>query len=376
MKKDYYKILGVSRGASEEEIKKAFHRLAHKYHPHKGGDEKKFKEINEAYQVLSDKKKREQYDKFGRVFEGESGFGGGESNNFSSWFWGRPFGFGSEEGNEGEGIEFDLGGLGDIFEDFFGFNINEKRTRKKDLKRGKDIKIEIEINLEDVLKGVTKKIILTKEIICSRCQGKGAEPGTKTKECFSCRGTGQVQQVKKTFLGSFTQWTVCPECKGEGEKPEKPCNVCLGEGRIKGEKEIEIFIPKGVDSNQIIKIKGEGNAGKRGGPAGDLYVRILVRPHPVFERRGDDLYLSAEITYSQAVLGDEIKIPTLEGKKIILEIPSGTPSGKIFKISGKGIPHFSGWGKGNLYVQVLIKTPKKLTRKQREILEKLKKEGL
>lgn len=364
---NYYEILGVSKDASPEEIKKAFHRLAHKYHPHKGGDEKKFKEINEAYQILSNKEKRAQYDKFGRVFDG----GAGNQNWDFNWAWGNPFSQNTEE----EGYDFNLGDLGDIFEDFLGFGRN-RRAKKKDLKRGRDIKIDIEIDLEDVLKDVKKEINLYKQILCSRCNGKGAEPNTPIKECFSCRGTGQVQEVRKTFLGSFTQWAICPECKGEGVKPEKPCNVCKGEGNIKGEKSIKINIPAGVDSGQIIKIIGEGNAGKRGGESGDLFIRVFVKPHKLFERKGDDLYTGFQITLSQAVLGDKIEISTLEGNKIILDIPPGTESGKIFKISGKGIPHFSSFGKGSLFVEILIKIPKRITKEQKELLKKLKDMGL
>jgi len=362
--KDYYKILGVPRDASQEEIKKAFHRLAHKYHPHKGGDEKKFKEINEAYQVLSDKEKRAQYDKFGRVFENG---GGGASSGFDfNWDWvGESPDF---------GFNFGFNDFEDIFGDFFGFGMGKKT--KREIKKGADIKVTVEISLQEASKGKTEEISLSKMITCSRCQGKGAEPGSNIKECFSCRGTGEVQEIKRTLLGSITRWTICPECKGEGTIPEKPCNVCKGEGRIKGKEKIEFFIPAGVDSNQLFKIKGKGNAGRRGGPAGDLYIRVLVKDHPVFERKGDDLYTSVYINFSQAALGDEIEVPTLEGKKILLKIPAGTESGKIFKISGKGIPHFSGYGKGDLYVEVLIKTPKRLTKKQKELLKKLKEEGL
>lgn len=369
---DYYEVLGVPKNASQEDIKKAFHKLAHKHHPHKGGDEKKFKEINEAYQILSNAEKRAQYDRFGRVFE--NGSPQGNQNWDFNWSWGSPFG---SQGGDPE-VEFnlnDFGDIGDLFEDFLGFGRNRK-ARKKDLKRGKDIKIDIEITLEDVLRGVEKNIALEKQIFCSRCEGKGAEPGTEIKECFSCRGTGQVQQVKKTFLGSFTQWAVCPECNGEGQRPDKPCNVCKGEGRIKGEKNITIHIPKGVDSNQVIKIKGEGNAGKRGGEPGDLYARIIVKQHPVFERRGDDLYTVSEISYSQSALGGEVEIPTIEGKKIVLEIPEATESGRIFKISGKGVPHFSSFGKGNMYVQIIVRTPKKLTKEQKDALKRLKEFGL
>jgi len=371
--KDYYQILGVSRDASQEEIKKAYYKLAHKYHPDKGGDEKKFKEINEAYQVLSNKEKRTQYDRFGRVFEGaEPGF------DFQ-WAWGRP----GEDFEEAFGPDF--GDLGEIFEEVFGFG---GARRKKDLKRGKNIEIDIEIPLEDVLKGKEKEITLSKMISCSRCQGSGAEPGTPINECFSCRGIGEVQQIKRTFFGSFTRFAICPECGGEGQRPERPCNVCRGEGRVGGQEDIKIFIPAGVDSNQVIKIEGKGEAGKKGGRPGDLYVRIFVKQHPIFKRKGDDLYISFPISFSQAVLGDEIEVSTLESpegkpsasygvkKKILLKVPSGTESGKILRISGKGIPHFSGYGRGNLYVELIVKTPKKLTKKQKELLEQLRKENL
>jgi len=362
---DYYKILGVSQNASPEEIKKAFHKLAHKHHPHKGGDEKKFKEINEAYQVLSNEDKKAQYDRFGQVFEG--GPGGGSGTDFN-WAWGKGF------SNEGQDVEVDFGDLGEMFEDFFSFR--GQRSQRRDFKKGKNIKIDIEVSLEEVLKGATKEIALFKQIICSRCQGKGGEPDTLVKECFSCRGTGQVQEIKKTFLGSFTKWAVCPECKGEGQRPEKPCNVCKGEGRIKGEEDIKIFIPTGVDSNQVIKIEGKGSAGRREGKPGDLYVRFLVKEHPIFGRQGDDLFVSMPVNFSQAVLGDEIEIHTLENKTIMLKVPSGIESGRILRVRGKGIPHFSGFGKGDLYVELAVATPKKLSKEQKELLNKLKEQGL
>ena len=219
---DYYEILGVTKSASQDEIKKAFHKLAHKHHPDKGGDEKKFKEINEAYQVLSDNQKRAQYDQFGRVFEG--GQPGGDQG--FNWAWGNR--------GQGQNVEFDFGDVGDIFEEFFSFG-GARPQKKKDVKKGKDIQVDIEINLEEVLRQTTRKITLEKYAVCHRCHGNGAEPGTKIKECFSCRGTGQVQQIKKTIFGSYTSIGVCPECAGEGTIPEKPCNVCMGQGRIKKE---------------------------------------------------------------------------------------------------------------------------------------------
>lgn len=365
MAKDYYQILGVSQNSSEEEIRKAFHKLAHKYHPDKGGDEKKFKEINEAYQILSNKEKRAQYDRFGQVPEGMPG---GEPGFDFNWAWGNP----SQE--RGSDFEFDFGDLSEMMEDFFGFG--SPRKKQGDFKKGKNIEIELEILLEDVLQGGEKEINLGRFISCSRCQGKGAEPGTQVKECFSCRGTGQVQQIKRTPFGSFTRVTVCPECGGEGFKSEKPCNVCKGEGRIWAEEKIKVFIPSGVDTNQVIKIEGKGEAGKKGGKTGDLYIRIFVKPHSVFKRKGDDLHVSFPISFSASALGDEIEVPTLGGTKILLKVPEGTESGKILRISNKGIPHFSGYGRGNMYVELIVKTPKKLTKKQKELLERLKEEGL
>jgi molecular chaperone DnaJ len=368
VRKDYYQILGVARGASQDEIKKAFYRLAHKYHPDKGGDAAKFKEVNEAYQVLSDAKKRAQYDKFGSVFEGMGAQQGPVPGwGDFQWSWG---------GGQNADSEFEFEDFGDVLEQMFGFGGGDAQRKRKDVKGGKDIEIDLEISLEDVLRGKEKEITLSKHIICPRCQGLGGEPGTKTKECFSCRGTGQVQQIRKTFFGSFTQYAVCPECGGEGYKPQSPCNVCRGEGRVKGEDKIRIFIPAGVDSNQVIKVDGKGEAGKKGARPGDLYVRIAVKKHPVFERRGDDLYILSPITITQASLGAEIEVPTPEGAKILLTVPAGTESGKVLRISGKGIQHFSGYGKGNMYVELVVKTPKKLTRKQKELLEDLKREGL
>lgn len=361
MPKDYYQILGVDKTASQEDIKKAYRKLAHKYHPDKGGDENKFKEINEAYQALSDKTKREQYDQFGRAFEGGAPGGG--------FGFGPGFDFDSMRDKFGGG--FDASDLGEIFEEIFGFGSNRRRS---DLKRGKDLEVDLEISLEETLKSQEKEVPLYRNISCARCHGQGAEPGTKVNECFSCRGIGQVQQIKKTVFGSITRTAVCPECGGEGQRPEKPCNVCKGEGRIKGEDKIRIFIPPGVDTNQVIKVEGKGEAGRKGGQPGDLYIHLFVKKHPVFERKGDNLFLTMPISFSQAALGDEVEITTLSGKQIMLKVPSGTESGKVVRISGKGIPRFSNYGQGSLYVEFIVKTPKKLSKKQKELLEKLKEE--
>lgn len=347
--KDYYQILGLDRNASQEDIKKAYYKLAHEYHPDKGGDKEKMKEINEAYQVLSDKEKKSQYDRFGNVFDGAG-----------------------QQGASNMG--FDFSDLDEMFGDIFGFR--SRGFSKRDLRKGADIRIDLEIPLETTLKSIDKEISLYKQVVCSRCQGKGGEPGTSLNECFSCRGTGKVQQVKRTFLGSFSRWSVCPECRGEGQKPEKPCNVCKGEGRVKAEEKIKISIPAGVDSNQIIKMVGKGEAGKRGGQPGDLYIRVLIKPHKIFQRRGDNLFISMPISFSQAVLGDEIEIPTLEGNNIILKVPSGTESGSILRVSKKGVSHFSRYGRGDLYVELIVKTPKRLTKSQKMLLNKLKEQGL
>jgi len=349
--KDYYEILGVNKTASADEIKKAYYGLAHKHHPDKGGDKEKMKEINEAYQTLSNKEKRTQYDQFGSSFDG---------SNFN-WAW----------GSNPQGANFDPEDLGDIWEDFFGF-----KSKKRNFKKGEDIRIDIEISLKDTLKNIPKEVVLKKHVSCERCQGKGAEPGTKLNQCFSCRGTGEVQEIKRTFLGSFTKWAACPECGGEGQKPETPCNVCKGEGRVVGEEKITFTIPAGIDSNQTIKIPEKGGTGKKGGEAGDLLIRILVKNHPFLKRRGDDLFILKEINLTQAVLGSEIKIPSLEEKEISIKIAPGTESGKLIKIAGKGITHFTGWGRGSLYAKLIVKTPKHLTKRQKELLNKLKEEGL
>ena len=360
--KDYYQILGVSRNASQEEIKKAYRKLAHKYHPDKGGDEKKFREINEAYQVLSDKEKRAQYDRYGQTFEqaGSQGFAGFDFGKF----W-------QDEGFAQQGAGFNFNDLDDIFEEFFGF-----RKKPKDTRRGDDIHIDIELNLEDVIQPQRKKFSLYKYIVCPRCNGTGGEPGTQVKECPTCRGLGKVQQIKRTFFGTITQYVECPTCHGKGYIFEKPCNVCKGQGRIKREVETEITIPAGVDSQQILKFKGLGHAGKLGSQPGDLYVRIFIKPHPIFERKGDDLYLTKKIPFSTAVLGGEVEIPTLEKKTILLKVPTGSESGKILRISSKGIPHFARMGRGHLYVKLQVATPKRLTNKQKELLKKLQEEGL
>lgn len=361
---DYYQVLGVTKNASGIEIKKAYRKLAHKYHPDKGGDEKRFKEINEAYQILSDENKKSQYDQFGKNFENANANAGA--------------GFGGFQGGQSQGFDFSggMGDIGDIFEQFFSGGRDTEAERKNDLRKGGDIEIDLQLDLESILKDQEREILLYKMKTCPRCNGTGGEPGSKIKECFSCRGTGQVQQIKRTILGSFTHNAICPECKGEGVKPEKPCNVCKGEGRIKDNEKFKIFIPAGVDTNQAIKMKGKGHAGKRGGEAGDLYARILIKKHKMFYRRGDDLYITVPISFSQAVLGDKIEIPTLEDKNFVLKVPKATESGKILRISGKGVTHYARYGRGNMFVELEVKIPKSLTSKQKDLLKQLKEQGI
>ncbi len=365
--KNYYDVLGLSRDASQEEVRKAYRKLAHKYHPDKGGDENKFKEISEAYRVLSDKKKRAQYDQYGQVF-GDAG-GGGGANQWQAGFGFDPFGAAS--GGENPFGSFD--GIEDIFEQFFSGT--GRRGRPRDPNRGRNIEVNVYIGLEDALQGVEREISLSKLVTCQRCQGSGAEPGTKSKECFTCRGKGQVKEVRR-FLGySFTNYVVCPTCKGDGKIPEKPCNVCKGEGRVTAEEKIRIAIPAGIDNNQILEVPGKGEAGRRGGKPGNLYIRVFLRPHKRFRRKGDDLYGEISIPFSKACLGGRVDVSILEGKKISLKIPAGTKPGKLFKINGKGIPRFSRLGRGDLYLKVNLEIPEKLTKAEKELLNKLKDAG-
>lgn len=375
MSKDYYNILGVSRNASDEEIKKAYRKLAHKHHPDKaGGNEAKFKEINEAYQVLSDKKKRSQYDQFGSAFDqagagGTGGFDGFDFSGFSNAF--------SREGQNGFRFEFgdNAGGFEDIFSDLFGGRTDESGRQK----RGNDVSIDIDIVLEEAACGVEKEINMYVSSVCPRCRGGGAEPGSSIKICKTCGGGGKVKKARRTILGTFTQVEICQDCQGEGKKPEKNCKKCGGDGKIKESKTIKVKIPPGISDGQTIRLSGQGEVGFR--PAsgksvqGDLYITIHIFPHPIFKRKKDDIYCDLEINFSQAVFGGKIEVLTLRGK-VNLKIPSGIQSGKIIKLGGKGIPHLQGRGNGDMFVIIQVKTPSNLSKKQRQLLEELKKEGL
>lgn len=362
MAKDYYEILGVSRDASKEEIKKAYRKLAHMHHPDKaGGNETKFKEINEAYQVLSDDRKRAQYDRFGQTFEqagakGADPFAGGFGfNDFSQWF---------SRGGRG-GIDIDLD-IDDIFSGIFG-------GRQPGRQKAQDIQVDLTIDLETAYRGGRHTLILNKLNVCQHCGGSGAEPGTKLNICKQCKGQGKIKETSRILFGSFTQVKICPECRGAGEVPETRCRQCQGEGRKKSEEKIEVKIPAGITDGLTLRIAGKGEAPMRGALAGDLYVRIHIKPHPVFERRQDDLRVERPVSFTQLVFGDEIEIPHFDGP-VRVKIPKGAESGQEIVIHGKGMPRFNQRGKGNLVVKLKVKTPRKLSAKAKKLLKQLREE--
>lgn len=357
--KDYYKTLGVEQGADKEKIKKAYRRLAHQYHPDKGGDEKKFKELNEAYQVLSDDKKRAQYDQFGTTFEGSAGQGGFQ-------------GFG--------GFNADFGAdLGDVFEQFFGgrqgagFRARSRTGGRRDA-RGEDIYVDREITMEEAFAGKDETFSLKKFVVCPRCKGTRREEGSGMRTCATCSGKGEVQEMQQTFFGAFTHIRTCPECKGEGQLIEKPCRECRGNGRTQQIREIQTHLPAGIDTGEMIRMTGEGEASS-GGQAGDLYIRAHIKKHSFFVRRGSDLYSDLAIPVSLAVLGGTETMRTIDGS-VKLEVPAGIQSGTSLKLHGKGMPRLSRGGRGDYYVKVTINIPKRISTKARELLKKLKEEGL
>lgn len=360
MSKDYYNILEVEKTASQDEIKKAFRKKAHKYHPDKqGGDEAKFKEANEAYQVLGKAEKRKQYDQFGATFDQQGGFGGGMNwDDFMSQARGGGF-----QGGADFGVD-----LGDILGDLFGFGGGGSRRRQN--YRGRDIEIIMNLEFREAVFGIEKEINLNKQVKCDHCHGNGAEPGTKITNCSVCGGSGQVKRVQQTILGAFQSVSTCRACGGEGKKAEKLCSKCSGNGVYEAKKGLKINIPAGVRDREVLKMSGEGEAGLKGSPSGDLYINIRVKEDPQFKRDNDNIKTKESISFSQAALGDKIEVETLDGP-VKLKIPEGSQTGKVFKLTGKGVPHLHRRGRGDHLVKVIVQTPQKLSKKQKELLRKL-----
>lgn len=360
MPKDYYEILGVPKSASEDEIKKAYRKLALKYHPDRAPEEKKkeyeekFKEISQAYRVLSDKDKRTQYDQFG--FEEGPSFGQGFSQRDFRHFYEA---FGGKDSFE------DLG-FGDIFGEIFGFSPKSKARHY-----GQDIEMDIEIDLEDAFKGTEKEINLRKMVACPECDGKG---GKGFKKCSNCHGTGYEQARSQSIFGIFIQQRPCTKCEGRGEIPEEVCKKCHGQGRVEEVEKIKIKVPQGIQNNQILKMSNQGHTGKYGEHSGDLYVNIHIRPHKFFQRQEDNLYYNLIINFAQAALGDKIEIPTLEGD-IKLKIPKGIQPGEMIRLKGKGMPRLHSRGRGDLIVKIQVSVPKKLSREQEKLLKEIFKHG-
>ena len=354
-KRDYYEVLGLQKGASEDEIKKAFRKLAIKYHPDKNkGDkeaEEKFKEINEAYQVLSDAEQKARYDQFGHAGM-EGGFGGGAG------------GFG--------GFDFsEMGGFGDIFETFFGgggggFGGGSSR-RKNAPRRGSDLEYQLTIEFEEAMKGVEKQFNITRTESCETCSGTGAKPGTSKKTCSKCNGSGQIRVQRQTPLGSFVSTSACDACGGTGEVIDEPCNDCKGKGRTRKTRKITVNIPAGVDSGNILTLRGQGDHGINGGPAGDIYVRINVVPSKIFKRDGADIFYDYKISMTKAALGEEITVPTIDGN-VKYTVPAGTQPGTRFRLKGKGAPRINSNARGNQYVNIIVEVPKNLNKEQEEAL--------
>ncbi len=366
--KDYYEILGVSKDVSDEDLKRAFRKLAKKYHPdaqHTEEDKKaaeaKFKEINEAYSVLSDKQKRAQYDRFGSNFE-QAGFGSGSYGGFGG------FDFSGFSG--GMGVDIDLDDiLGSVFGGGFGGFSNSKKSGPV---RGADLRYNMNITFEEAAFGTKKEINISRQEICDSCHGSGAKSGSKVVTCDKCGGRGKIQITQNTIMGSFATVKTCDKCGGEGKIITEPCEKCNKKGVIKKLKKIEVTIPAGIDNGQAISLRGEGDCGKKGGPNGDLFVVVNVAPHRIFTRKGFDILENIKVPYSKLVLGGKIKVPTLE-EEVEFDIPEGTQTGTVFKLRDRGIQNIHGRGKGNLEFTVVVDIPRRLTDEQRQILEQFAK---
>ncbi len=345
-KRDYYEVLGIDKNADEATIKRAFRQQAKKYHPDLNpGDkdaEEKFKEVNEAYQILSDPQKRQQYDQFG--FDGpQAGFGGGA-------------GYGDFGG---------FGGFEDIFSSFFGGGARQVNPNAP--RQGDDLRLDVTISFEEAARGCEKEVNVVRDETCEHCGGTGAKPGTKPTTCSTCHGTGQVTQVRNTAFGRIQNVTTCPNCRGTGKVISDPCPKCNGRGKKRTSRRRTVKIPAGIDNGQVLTIRNQGGAGENGGPNGDLLIVVNVRPHRLFKRRDFDLYLELPVTFTQATLGAEVDVPTLD-KPVKYNIPEGTQPGTVFRVKGAGIPYLRGTGKGDLYVTAKVEVPRKLTEKQKDLL--------
>ena len=369
-KRDYYEVLGVNKNATEDELKKAYRKLAKKYHPDANPDNKaeaeaKFKEVNEAYETLSDPQKRRMYDQFGP--DGPQGFNGA----------GGPFGGGNgyysytSSGFDGFG---DFGDLGDIFSSFFGGGFGGKTNRKQSgPRKGADLNLHLDITFEESFLGVEKEIVITRNETCSTCHGTGAKPGTNPMKCPNCKGTGQIKHVQNTILGQVQTTRTCPECHGTGEIIKEPCENCRGKGTVRKQPKIRVRIPAGIDNDQTVVLRGEGDPGEKGGPNGDLYITVRIKRHSIFTRKGNNVLCDIPITITQATLGGELEIPMVDGTKERYKIPEGTQTGTKFTIRNKGFKSVNSSSVGDFVFTVVVQTPKKLSKEQRELLVELAK---
>lgn len=355
-KKDYYDVLGVSKTATADEIKKAYRKLARQYHPDVNKDNpeaaEKFKEASEAYSVLSDEQKRAQYDQFGHAAFENGGAGGAG-------------GFGGFEGFGG----FGGGGMEDIFDMFFGGQGRGSRGSNAGPQRGADLRFDLEITFEEAAFGLEREISLYRDEQCPHCHGNGAKPGSKVETCPECHGSGEIRFTQNTMFGQMTNVRPCPKCHGEGKIISEPCKECRGQGTVKKNKKLKVKIPAGVDNGSRLRVAGEGEAGVKGGPSGDLYVYLYVKPHKFFERDGTTVYCEVPINIVQATLGDEIKVPTLDGQ-VVMKVPEGTQPGKVLRLKGKGIPSLRNSTRGDQLVRIKVVVPQKLNEKQKDALRK------